>query len=521
MRCIERWLLINETVKRKIVIKKTIKRRNKKMEEIGMKKIEKLLPLIGVVLMVVAVYLGAGSGNSNTTPFCGRELVNVPEWLDISEPEGGLAPGATASGLLAIRVQQYIRDHEGVESFEITEAGKTFISYDEEKERIESADNGGAHIMIRQKLLDESIAQTAMTLERSKDTDPSKVEAIYASIEDSDFYWDPSTEWCFEPRQDVKERPDALNYNMKEDEHLYAWTKQGVMLQACYNGFVYASGRKDPVCVMARKIIKTGVEDTFTALAFDIHEKHSNIPNRYLVYCNGYIARENWMNGQMEVCPWYADATWEGTDYYPRLSNKRGDSFVFIPEGTSEFKFGEKSVLADSDGFRLVEYDQIQNEWYVRCRLTGAGDTTAIYGDNGINVVASDCGLFVISPTSISLVEGISTVNVEDGIYVYDKKTMKRLTTNKKFTTDDKLRLTKEVIEELKTGSLLNHPLETILEFSEGDPAKLNFPTETAEVFFTRADGMNKEEWPYNETHAEIRLTIDDKLLLTWSTLSY
>lgn len=475
----------------------------------------------GLFLAVLVLIVSTKTNDSDATLFCGRQLMGVPEWLDVSEPEGGLAPGATASGLLGIRAKKYIQNHKGIKSFEITEAtGETFMSYDEEEQRIESADNGGAHILIRQVLLDENIAQVAMTTKRDKATSPSKVEAIYASIEGSDFYWDPSTEWCFEPRQVVQEKPDVLNYNIKEDEHLYAWTKQGVMLQACYNGYIYISGRSDPVCVMASTIAKTEIEDTFAAMAYDIHERQSNIPSRYLVYCDGFIGRENTENGQMEVCPWYADEiAWEGTNYYPRLSRERGDSLIFIPEGTSELAYGDKSILANRDGFKLVEYDRLRNEWYIRCRLTGAGNSTAIYGDNGINVVASNCGLFVISPTSISLVEGVSTINVENEICVYDEKTIKRLTINTRFT--DELQMTKEVIEEIKAGSLLNHRLKPILEFSQGDPTKLNFPTGTAKIYAVRADGINKEEWPYNSTHAEIRLTIDDELLLIWSTLSY
>ncbi len=474
------------------------------------------LMVIAIVLVVVWNKTGTEAG----TTFCGRKLVGVPEWLDISEPEGGLAPGATASGLLAIRAQQYIQKHDSIESFEITEAtGETFMSYDEEGQCIESADNGGAHIMIRQKLLNESIAKTAMTLERSKDTDRSKVETIYASLADSDEYTDYSV-WCFEPRQSVDRKPDALNYNMKEDEHLCAWTKQGATLQACYGGFVYVSGREDPVCVMARNMVSATIADTITALASDLKERDSNIPERYLAYCNGIIARENPKNGQMEVCPWYASTmAWEGKNYYPKLGNKRRDSFVFVPEGTSELAYGDKSILANQDGFQLVEYDRINNEWYIRCQLTGAGSCTAIYGDEEVNVVVYKNGLFVVSPTKISLIEGLHIISVEDEIYVYNEKTMKSLTLNRKYTGDT-WRLTKEAVEEIKTGDMLGHKLKSILEFSQGDPTKLDFPTETAEVFIMRADGMNKEEWPYNNEHAEVRVTIDE-LSLRWSTLEY
>lgn len=473
----------------------------------------------GLFLAVLVLIVSTKTNDSDATPFCGRKLVGVPEWLDVSEPEGGLAPGATASGLLAVRAREYLREHEEIETFEIKEVilgkEKPFLTY--ENFYLESADNGGARMSLFQALLDDNVAETARNIKRSRGHEK-EAEVIYASLANRDAF---TYAWRHSFTRGQK---TAKHFAPMTDEYWSAWTRDGVMMQANYGDFVYIAGREDPVCITATGIAKVedGASDLFT-LSKSISE--TSEPS-YAVYGDGLVARENPRTGQLEVCEWYADKIeWAGNDYYPKLFNGNGyTKFVFVPneriasktfKGAYEIEYGQRSVMTKYDGFALIEYDDFHREWYTRCQVTGTGFAIPIYGNDDFNLVATEVGVFVVSPTQISLINGVSIIKTEHAVAVYDEVTTKQIAGS----WLNKLSATNEICNEIQSGSLLGHKAKTILSFDEYNPTELSYPSATsAEAYTVYNDMMNSKY--INELHGVVEIKVED-IDIKWSTLEY
>ena len=477
------------------------------------------LVLAGIILLVALVFSTKRPDDSgDVTLFCERKLVGVPEWLDVSEPEGGLAPGATASGLLAVRAREYLREHEEIETFEIKEVvlgkEKPFLKY--ENFYLESADNGGARMSLSQALLDDNVAETARNIKRSRGHEK-EAEVIYASLANRDAF---TYAWRHSFTRGQK---NAKHFAPMTDEYWSAWTKDGVMMQANYGDFVYIAGREDPVCITATGIAKVedGASDLFT-LSKSISETSES---SYAVYGDGLVARENPRTGQLEVCEWYADKIeWAGNDYYPKLFNRNGyTEFVFVPneriasktfKGAYEIEYGQRSVMAKYDGFALVEYDDFHREWYTRCQVTGTGFAIPIYGNDDFNLVATEVGVFVVSPTQISLIKGVSVVKTEHAVTVYDGTKTKQITKS----WLNKLSATNEICNEIQSGSLLGHKAKSLLRFDEYDPTDLSYSATSVDVYAVRNDEMNSKY--INELHGVVEIKVED-IDIKWSTLEY